>query len=130
MLGAYIAFKQNVGLWPLLSMITAICGALLIGWGDFGLSARALKGDLLSLLGTVAVAFHMLFGSSLRSHLSAFVYSFVVFFIAASVLAVYNAALGYPFAGYPARDWGVFLLLALVPTILGHYLFNWLLKFF
>jgi len=30
---------------------------------------------------------------------------------------------------YPTETWLIFLLLALVPTIVGHSLYNWLLKF-
>lgn len=36
---------------------------------------------------------------------------------------------GYSFSAYPPKEWGLFLLLAVVPTLFGHYLFNWLLKY-
>lgn len=129
MLGSYFLFAHKASLQSILGVAIAIIGAVMIGWGDFGLSMRALQGDLLSLLGTIAVVFHMLLGSSLRSHMSAFVYSFFVFFMAGAVLAVYNLFVGISFTGYSANDWTMFLLLAIVPTILGHYLFNWLLKY-
>jgi drug/metabolite transporter (DMT)-like permease len=129
MLGSFWAFKQRTGAGAVLGMLIAIAGAVLIGWGDFQFSGPALKGDVLSLLGTLAVAIHMLLGKSLRSQMSAYVYSFFVFFVAGSVLALYNLFAGYAIAGYPPKEWGVFLLLAVVPTIFGHALFNWLLKY-
>jgi drug/metabolite transporter (DMT)-like permease len=88
-----------------------------------------LLGDFLSLLGTIAIVIHMLLGKSLRSSISAFVYSFLVFFMAGNVLAVYNVCRGISFTSYGGREWGIFLLLAIVPTLFGHYLFNWLLKY-
>ena len=43
-------------------------------------------------------------------------------------LVVYNILLRYPFVSYPASDWGYFLLLAIFPTLLGHSLLNWAVK--
>ncbi|WP_229750123.1 EamA family transporter [Paenibacillus nasutitermitis] len=43
--------------------------------------------------------------------------------------AVYNLCLDFSFTGYPEKEWGLFLLLAIVPTLFGHFLFNWLLKY-
>ena len=127
LIGSFLLFRIKLPPLALAGMAIAIGGAGLIGWGDFGLSAAALKGDLLSFLGTAAVAVHMLIGKYAVARVSAFVYSFTVFLSAGLVLALYNAAAGYSFTDYPAAEWGNFLLLALVPTLLGHYLFNWLL---
>ncbi|MFD2615133.1 DMT family transporter [Paenibacillus gansuensis] len=129
MIGSLWVFKQRTDGRRLASMGIAVLGAIAIGWGDFGLSARALQGDLLSLIGTAAVAFHMLFGQSMRGKMSAVTYSSAVFFIAGGVLAAYSAFRGFSFVAYSAQDWTMFGLLAVVPTILGHYLFNWLLKY-
>ena len=41
----------------------------------------------------------------------------------------YNIINGVSLIEYPVNDWWIFLLLALVPNIFGHVLFNWLLKF-
>ncbi|OGX68377.1 MAG: multidrug transporter [Paenibacillus sp. RIFOXYA1_FULL_44_5] len=129
MAGSYWVFKHQPSRGAVLSMTAAIFGAVLIGWGDYSLSKRALQGDLLSLLGAAAVAVHMMLGKSLRERVSSFLYNFIVFFMAASVLAVYNVLQGSVIWHYGMKDWGVFALLAIVPTIFGHYLFNWLLKY-
>lgn len=129
MLGSIWLFRQHTSRAALISMIIAIIGAIVIGWGDFRFSGEALEGDLLSLIGTITVAGHMLLGKKLREHVSAYVYSFFVFLFAGSVLAVYNIGMGYSFTGYEWNDWGNFLLLAIVPTVFGHYLFNWLLQY-
>ncbi|MCU6339917.1 DMT family transporter, partial [Enterobacter quasiroggenkampii] len=42
---------------------------------------------------------------------------------------VYNLSAGYSFIGYEAREWLLFALMAVIPTVLGHMLFNWLLKY-
>lgn len=129
MIGSFVAFRQRTAAGAVIGMAVAIAGAALIGWGDFRFSGPALKGDILSILGTLAVAVHMLLGKSLRTHVSAFVYSYAVFLAAAAVLAVYNGTRGYPFVAYGWKEWGIFLLLAIVPTLLGHYVFNMLLQY-
>ncbi|MBG9791542.1 multidrug transporter [Paenibacillus dendritiformis] len=129
MLGSFWLFKQRTTPAALAGIVIAIFGIMLIGWGDLRLSGQALYGDLLSVLGTVAVVVHMLLGQDLRQRISSYVYNFTVFFVAGGVLALYNMGAGYPMSGYPGREWLLFLLMALVPTVLGHMLFNWLLKY-
>ncbi|GLX70249.1 DMT family transporter [Paenibacillus glycanilyticus] len=129
MLGSYLIFKTKANKIMLLGMGIAMVGTVIIGSSDLALSQEALYGDVLSILGTIAVAVHMLIGKQLRSNTSAFAYNFIVFFIAATTLAIYNLIQGYKFTGYSSHEWGIFLLLAIVPTLFGHYLFNWLLKY-
>jgi drug/metabolite transporter (DMT)-like permease len=129
LVGAFLLYGQRTSRAAFMAMCVAIVGAICIGWGDFQFSGAALKGDFLSLIGTVAVALHMLWGKGLRERISAFVYSFFVFLFAGLVLAITNAISGTSFTAYPAKEWGVFLLLAIIPTVFGHYVFNWLLKY-
>jgi len=129
MLGSFLFFRTGTHRAMLIGMGMAFIGSLAIGAGDFHVSGQALLGDALSCLGMVAVSIHMLIGKHLREHLSAFVYNFWVFAIAATSLALYNVVNAIPFTGYPPREWGLFLLLAIVPTLFGHYLFNWLLRY-
>jgi drug/metabolite transporter (DMT)-like permease len=129
LVGAFLLYGQRTSRAAFMAMCVAIVGAICIGWGDFQFSGAALKGDFLSLIGTVAVALHMLWGKGLRERISAFVYSFFVFLFAGLVLAITNVISGTSFTAYPAKEWGVFLLLAIIPTVFGHYVFNWLLKY-
>ncbi|MEK3904894.1 MULTISPECIES: DMT family transporter [unclassified Paenibacillus] len=129
MLGAYILYKERNSVFAILGMAIAIFGVTFIGWGDIGLSAENLKGDMLSVGGTVAVAAHMLLGQKLVARMPSYLYSLIVFIAAAIVFAVYNLVTGTPFFDYPAREWGIFVLLAVVPTVFGHILFNWLLQY-
>ncbi|WP_238651694.1 DMT family transporter [Paenibacillus piscarius] len=129
MIGAYILFKERNSLLAMLGMAVAIFGVVFIGWGDIGLSAENLKGDLLSVGGTIAVAGHLLLGQRLVVRMPSYLYSLIVFVAAALVFAVYNLITGTAFFAYPAREWGIFVLLAVVPTVFGHILFNWLLQY-
>ncbi|MGE7616260.1 DMT family transporter [Paenibacillus sp. NPDC101420] len=129
MLGVYFLYKEKTAVSAILGLSIAIGGVVFIGWGDIGISADNLKGDFLSVGGTVAVAVHMLIGKKLVVRMPSYLYSLIVFLSAAGVFAIYNLFMGISFFNYPANEWGIFLLLAVVPTVFGHILFNWLLQY-
>ncbi|WP_179091756.1 DMT family transporter [Paenibacillus borealis] len=129
MLGAYLLYKEKNSMSAIAGLAIAIFGVVFIGWGDIGLSSDNLKGDLLSIGGTAAVAAHLLIGQKLVARMPSYLYSLIVFIAAAIVFAIYNLLAGIPFFDYPPREWGIFVLLAIVPTVFGHILFNWLLQY-
>lgn len=127
--GAYWMFRERTTPRAVAGMSAAILGAALIGWGDMGITVKALQGDLLSFLGTAAVAVHMLIGQHVAKRIPSLFYSLTVFTVAAVSFLLYNLAVGITVTGYPMKEWGIFLLLAIVPTVFGHVLFNWLLQY-
>lgn len=127
-IGTYIFFKEKLTLKAFLGGALAIGGSILISWGDFKISGMALFGDLLALLGAIAVTIYYLFGQTVRKRLHLMTYTFLVYGMATGTLLIYNVSLGYEFGPYPTQDWVYFLLLAIFPTLLGHTIFNWALK--
>lgn len=127
-LGTYFFFKERFSSGLIISMIIALIGSILIGWGDFRISEEAFLGDLLALLGAVMVTVYFLSGQSVRTRLSVVTYTFIVYGISALTLIIYNLVLGYSFVGYTGNQWLIFLALAIVPTFFGHSLFNWALR--
>lgn len=128
LLGGFFFFKERTTRASVFMMVIAMFGVALIGWGDFGLSAQAIHGDLLSFLCVIAVVGYLFIGQSVVRKLSHWIYSFSVFLSAAVFLTIYNVATAQELFAYPAREWGVFALLAIVPT-LAHIINNWLLNY-
>jgi len=129
MLGSFWLFGYRTSIKAVMGIAISMIGVVMIGWSDLSVSSDALYGDLLSVLGMAAVVGHMLLGKDLRQRVSSYVYSFSVFLIAGLCLLVYNLVRGEALTGYGANDWLMFGLMAIVPTVLGHMLFNWLLKY-
>ncbi|HKJ91770.1 MAG TPA: DMT family transporter [Longimicrobiales bacterium] len=112
------------------SIVVAVAGAAVIGWGDFGRGPAPFLGDALALAGAVFVSGYYVIGRRLRQRLDLWVYIGVVYGIAALALVV---AVGlHPsvhMTGYAAGDWLVFLALAAGPMMLGHTGVNYALRY-
>ncbi|KAF6631728.1 DMT family transporter [Paenibacillus sp. EKM208P] len=128
MMGSYFMFRERANILTLLCLIAALIGSIIIAWGDIGISREALIGDGLSLVGTILVSAYMLAGQKVSHKINANLYSVIVFFIGGSVMLVYNLLNHYALIEYDSSDWMYFLLLAVIPTIFGQYIFNLLLK--
>ncbi|WP_040203724.1 DMT family transporter [Neobacillus jeddahensis] len=128
LIGGFLLFKERTTLSAILTMGIAIIGAMMIGWGDFGLSKAAIIGDLLSFFSVISVVGYLLIGQTIVKKVSHWLYSFCVFLSASIVLTIYNLSTGVEVSGYPAKEWGIFLLLATVPTV-SHVINNWLLNY-
>lgn len=126
--GTYFFFGERFSVAAIISMFITLIGSIIIGWGDFQISGLALLGDILALLGAVTVTAYFLLGQQLRRSLSLIAYTFIVYGISALTLLIYNLILNNDFTGYALDHWGWFLALAIIPTFLGHTLFNWALK--
>ena len=126
--GTYFFFKEKISLKTLVAGGIAISGSVMIGYGDFKVSGSALFGDLLALIACALITAYLLFGQDVRKRLSLVTYTFVVYGISTITLFFYILSKGESFGPYPASEWMWFLLLALIPNLLGHTLFNWALK--
>lgn len=126
--GGFFLFKERTTKSTLSMMGIAIVGAMMIGWGDFGLGKEAIIGDILSFLSVITVVGYLLIGQSTVKKISHWVYSFCVFTVAAIILTLYNLMTDVAFGEYAANEWGIFILLAIVPTI-SHVINNWLLNY-
>ncbi len=102
---------------------------IIITGGDISLGAEHLRGDLLALAGAFFAGIYLLIGRKLRVDLNNLEYIFIVYSIAALFLLIISLSYNENITDYPARTWIFFLLLALIPTVVGHSLYNWLLKY-
>jgi drug/metabolite transporter (DMT)-like permease len=90
---------------------------------------KAILGDLLATCGAIVAAAYVLIGRKLRTRLSLVGYTFLVYGAAAIFLVVFMLVSGNAPVGYPSQAYLWFLLLALVPQLMGHSSFNWALGY-
>ncbi|HET9723043.1 MAG TPA: DMT family transporter [Actinomycetota bacterium] len=121
------AMGERVGRRTAAGIGLTLAGAVMISGGDYGVSARAALGDLLALAGAVAAAGYLLAGRSLRQRISLTTYTGIAYTTTAAILAVVVAVSEATFTGFEPKVWALFVLMALVPQIGGHTVFNYLL---
>lgn len=129
LLGGFLFYREKTTISSLIAISISIIGVVMIGWGDLGLSSKSMIiGDLLSFLSVLAIVIYLLIGQNNVKKISHWVYSFCVFFFAGFTLTLYNLFTNIPMFGYETREWGIFLLLAIFPTI-AHVIYNFLLNY-
>lgn len=128
LLGGFLIFRERTTKSAIFTMCAAIVGALTIGWGDVGHSQDAIIGDILSFFSVIAVVCYLLIGQQAVRKISHWIYSFCVFGFAGLFLILFNLIQQTPFVGYSGKEWGIFLLLAIIPTM-SHVINNWLLTY-
>jgi len=127
--GTYFFFKEKITMKTIFAGAIAIVGSVLISWGDFKLSGAAFYGDILALIACALITAYLLFGQDVRKRLSLVTYTMLVYVVSTITLFVYVLIKGESFGPYPTMDWVWFILLAIVPNLFGHTLFNWSIKY-
>ena len=129
-LGSYIILKEKVTKLMILGILLAITGGMVIGFSDFTFSTDSALGDLLALGGALMASGYLMAGRRLRQEMDLFSFIFPVYTTASIAVVLIGLVVGVPFFGYSLRTYTLFLMLALIPQLIGHSTFNWALKFF
>jgi drug/metabolite transporter (DMT)-like permease len=118
---------ERFGAGVVLGLVVSFTGVLVVCGVDFSLSARALLGDALALVGGMAAAAYMLVGSRARQRMSTTAYTFVCYGTCAGLLALASVAAGQALWGYAGGQWLLLAGVTLTAQLLGHSVFNHLL---
>lgn len=126
---SYLLFKEKINRRILTGIAIAIVGATIIGFNSWQLGGTSVKGSILAFLGAMAVTGYLLIGRKLRQKMGLLSYIFLTYTSTAIILLVWSLIVGGSLTGYSGKTYLMFVLLALVPQILGHTSFNWSLRF-
>jgi len=106
----------------------AVAGAVLLTGADLQVSGRALLGDLLAVTGGIFAALYMSAGSEVRRSVSTTTYTAVCYSATALLLLVVCVVGRQPLAGYDGATWLKLLAITGGAQLLGHSLFNVVLR--
>ena len=126
---SYFLFKEKLSRKALSGITVSIVGTAIIAFGSRSDGGSAMLGNTLALLGGIFVAGYFLIGASVRKRLSAGVYVFIVYLISAIALFIMCFATGTPIYPYPPREFVLFIALAFFCSILGHTVYNYMMKY-
>lgn len=129
MLLGMVVLREKVPAAAAIWMLVAMAGSAGLALGGTGFGESALEGNLMAIAGAMFVSVYMVIGRYARRSVSLLRYTFLVYLAAASTLLLYALASGVDLGPYPPREYVIFLAMAVFPTLLGHSVFNWALKY-
>ena len=125
----WLLLKERVEKKSQLGILLSFVGIIILFSGELSEDSGVYLGNLFALISGILAGIYFLAGRTLRSSITLPTYAFVVYSISAITLwssVILTNANYYPI---PNRDIGIFLLMAFVPTLLGHTLHNWALGY-
>jgi len=128
-IASHFLFHEKLSRHTILGIVICLVGAVVIGYGDWRIGSKPFLGDMLAFFGTLSVVGYLLIGRRLRQNTGLLSYSCLVYSSAALFLLLAVFTLNYRLSGYSATTYLMFVLLALLPQILGHLSINWALGF-
>ena len=126
---SHFFLSERVSRRTIFGIILGMSGATLIAVGDAGMGELNLYGDLLALVGGIMLGIYILGGRALRQKMDLTSYVTPVYFTSALVLLLVSFFTGTKLSGYAPREYLLFLVIAIVPMIFGHTVYNWALKY-
>jgi drug/metabolite transporter (DMT)-like permease len=111
-----------------LGIAVALVGTALITGADIGLSARSVAGDLLALAGGLFAAIYVTAGGRARQSVSASSYTAICYTVCAIALFVVCLVGRVHLTGFSADAWLKIALITICAQLLGHSLFNVVLR--
>jgi len=128
-IASHFLFHEKLNRYAILGIVICLIGAVLIGYGDWMGGSKPFLGDMLAFFATLSVVGYLLIGRKLRQSTDLLSYSCLVYSSAALFLLLAVFTLNYRLFGYSTTTYLMFVLLALLPQILGHLSINWALGF-
>ena len=113
-----------------LGILVALIGGVTIGWetGDSA-GANPLLGNGVALIGAWTASLYLLLGrEAQRRNLSVGSYSTIAYSVAAVVLLPLPLIAGTAYTGYSSLTYGLMVLMAIVPQLIGHTSLNWAVR--
>lgn len=122
-------FGESINKKAYFSVIFALIGVLLIFISDLRVKNWSVWGGLFALIGMILLGFYLSVGKVVREEVPTVIYVFLAYGFASVVLAILSIFVGTSFKVYSLSEYGIFLALAIIPTLFGHTVYNWSLRY-
>ena len=120
---------QKVSKSVILGLFISVFGIILVQWSGFGVEGNNYLGNLSSLLSGFCIAMTYMFASRIRKDTENILYGRSVFFVAAVTIWIVTILSGGSIFSFNRSDIAWFIFLGIVPSILGHNMLNYCIKY-
>lgn len=125
----YFVLKEKTTAKQVIAILFAFMGSIILAFGDFFGGSNAFVGDLYAVLGAVFVSFYLLIGNRVRQNVSMSSYTYLTYTFAMFTILIMNIFVKNSFVVTDVNEYVLFACMAIFPTLLGHSLFNFSLKY-
>ncbi len=125
---SHFLLNERVKRIAVAGIVIAFSGVIVISLSDLGVGSESLLGDMLAFMGGICAGIYFLSGRVARQRVSLGPYVFSVYGLSAAFLFVGAAFAGDTLIVTSSHEIALFLVMAAVPSILGHTMFNYALK--
>lgn len=125
---SFFIFKKKIKIKTILAIILSLLGIICMSYG-FSFSIN-FKGNLLALFGALFASLYIISNYYLRKKYELIDIVFPVYSISFFFLLVLSLFLNIKLYPFCLKEYFLFFLIALIPQVIGHSIFNYSLKFF
>lgn len=126
--GAYFFFKEKFTFKLGLAYILAFTGVFYLVSENLVSDPNKFAGNISAILSAFLYSAYVLLGKKARHSVSNFSYSFSIYLVAALLFGLAGFSKNLNMTDYPGLTWWAIAGTVLLPTLLGHFLFGYLLK--
>ena len=121
--------KKKINKMTYVGLIVAIVGGGIVQSGDISLNSANLFGNSIALLSALFLAITFVLAEEIRQETDNVVYGRSLFFVASITVLLIATTMGDSVLNFKPGDIPWFLFLGLVPSIFGHNLLNYAVKY-
>ena len=125
----WIVFDERLSPKAIAGTLISLLGILILFGGDLLSDPGNFEGNLFAFIAGFLAGLYYLSGRRLRKEISLPTYALVVYFFSALTMWLVVLIQDLDYTNLPLFELQLFLLMALVPTLLGHTMQNWALGF-
>ena len=124
-----IAVRNPVHKYAFLGLVCSMVGILIVQGSGLDVTSEGFYGSFSSLLSGLCIAITYIFASEIRKNTKNVIYGRSLFLVAAITIAIVAALFRVPLFIFTFEHFCWFLFLGLVPTVLGHNILNYVIKY-
>ncbi len=129
----FLLLGERLSPRAVIAIVLAVCGSVLIGFGDTQSAApfqgNSLFGNMLAVTASLMVSGYLLIGRVVRRKTSWLAYVFCIYSVVAVIVLALALVRGVPLLGLDPKVYLMCVLMALGPQIVGHGSFNYAVKY-
>ena len=124
-----VFLKRKVSTKIFFGILVAFFGIIIINWKGLGLCGTNSTGNFLALAGSLFIAIVFILAERIRQNTSITIYCRAIYFYAACTLLLISILFRLPVFSFNIFEFTLLISLAFIPTIFGHSLLSYVVKY-